>query len=90
MAHGVEIVAFVSSVGEVDMRPIEPFSPTSMDKDKWINGQKEWWNLLSKVTREVVDSNEVRCPSPEWAEKMKNVNIILITLLYLLFLIIQF
>ncbi|KAJ2502337.1 bifunctional chorismate synthase/riboflavin reductase [NAD(P)H] aro2 [Coemansia sp. RSA 1972] len=53
--YGVEIVAFVSSVGTIDM-------PGQM-------GQ-EYMQLLNTITRDVVDQTAVRCPHEETARRM--------------------
>eukprot|EP00842_Homolaphlyctis_polyrhiza_P004674 jgi/Hompol1/5207/HPOL_004231-RA len=71
-AYGIEIVAFVSSIGPVSIEPMIPF--TSVDaKDEWMSKWKSWWSLLKNVQRETVDANEVRCPVPEVADKMREV-----------------
>lgn len=67
LSHGIEIVAFVGSVGEVKMFPDFEYSESAADE--WMDVWKNWWKTLSTVTRDQVDSNEVRCPDQEWAEK---------------------
>ncbi|OMH84408.1 Chorismate synthase [Zancudomyces culisetae] len=54
LAHGIEIVAFVSAVGKVKM----PFL-----KDDGKNEQRDL--LLSEITREKVDVFPTRCPDSE-------------------------
>jgi chorismate synthase len=57
LANGVEIVAFVSGVGEV-----------SMDRDP---RSEKFLDLLSNITRDQVDAaGPIRCPDPEVSEKM--------------------
>ncbi|KAI8909698.1 chorismate synthase [Gorgonomyces haynaldii] len=66
-AFGIEIVAFVSSVGHVDMSPPDdPETPGFMDK--W----KQWWSLLETVDRPQVDKTDVRCPDQGMVEQMRN------------------
>ena len=72
LAHGVEIVAFVSSVGEVNMEPDLAYNKSANEAD-FLEGWHAWWKTLKTVTREQVDSNDVRCPDPEYAEKMTQV-----------------
>ncbi|KAI9471463.1 bifunctional chorismate synthase/riboflavin reductase [NAD(P)H] aro2 [Coemansia sp. RSA 989] len=59
--YGVEIVAFVSSVGTIDM----PHSATHEA------GNSEFQQLLSTITREQVDQNAVRCPDESTAQRMQ-------------------
>ncbi|KAJ2448967.1 bifunctional chorismate synthase/riboflavin reductase [NAD(P)H] aro2, partial [Coemansia sp. RSA 2336] len=59
--YGVEIVAFVSSVGTIDM----PHSATHEA------GNSEFQQLLSTITREQVDQNAVRCPDEPTAQRMQ-------------------
>ncbi|BGP15216.1 hypothetical protein JCM10213_000832 [Rhodosporidiobolus nylandii] len=62
LAYGVEIVAFVSSVGKVHM----PESETDNDLLS-----EDYLKLLSTITREKVDENSVRCPHQETADLME-------------------
>lgn len=61
---GIEIVAFVSSVGQVQLPAFhsdneeEPLSP-------------EYLELLNTITREQVDKEDIRCPDPAVANKMR-------------------
>ncbi|KAJ1911661.1 bifunctional chorismate synthase/riboflavin reductase [NAD(P)H] aro2 [Mycoemilia scoparia] len=70
-AYGVEIVAFVSGVGKIEMesqiRQREAEDTTSSGD---INGK--FYQLIDKITREDVDSDPVRCPDSETAVKMKD------------------
>ncbi|KAI9801255.1 MAG: bifunctional chorismate synthase/riboflavin reductase [NAD(P)H] aro2 [Piccolia ochrophora] len=64
LAHGVQITAFVSSVG-----PIHLFPPTPEYPSASIN--PDFLALLEHIDRETVDSFvPVRCPSAEVADKM--------------------
>jgi len=65
LAYGVEIVAFVSSVGKVHM----PESSTDSDLLS-----EDYLKLLHGLTREDVDQNLVRCPHAETAEAMEEVS----------------
>lgn len=67
ITHGIEVVAFVSSVGAVTMEPVEDY----VDNPDWIGSWKKWWAYLRGITREDVDKNEVRCPDEEMAAKMR-------------------
>ena len=72
-AHGIEIVAFVSAVGNVSMAPLDEF-PEGEGKEKeseWLATWKNWWAYLKGVKRSEVDSNEVRCPDATAAAKMR-------------------
>ncbi|KAK0383258.1 hypothetical protein NLU13_9171 [Sarocladium strictum] len=64
LAHGVEIVAWVSSVGNIHHLPPTPEYPTASHNPKFLE-------LLQGVTRETVDKTTVRCPDPEVAAKME-------------------
>jgi chorismate synthase len=64
--YGVEIVAFVSSVGSVRMPFLDadstnPSSPV----------MKDFYHLLNTIRREDVDADPVRCPDKQVKEKMK-------------------
>ncbi|EJT46001.1 chorismate synthase [Trichosporon asahii var. asahii CBS 8904] len=61
-ALGVDIVAYVSSVGNVSL-------PFAQNDDEVIG--KEYLELLSTVTREQVDKEITRCPHKETSEKME-------------------
>lgn len=64
MAYGVEIVAFVSSVGKIHI-------PDSAGDDDLLS--EEYLELMHGLTREKVDENTVRCPHQETAELMEEV-----------------
>ncbi|MCJ1389399.1 bifunctional chorismate synthase/riboflavin reductase [NAD(P)H] aro2 [Xylographa bjoerkii] len=64
LAHGVEIVSFVSSVGGEHLFPATPTHPTASTNPVYLE-------LLSKITREDVDSFlPVRCPNAEASKRM--------------------
>jgi len=63
-AHGVEIVAFVGSVGPVAL-------PFTQEEDEVLG--KEYLDLVASVTREQVDKEITRCPHPETSKKMEEV-----------------
>jgi len=75
-AHGIEIVAFVSSVGKVRL-PSSIASPSKgvdEDDDEIEDAlSPEFRNLLATVTREEVDKFPTRCPHPETSERMTKV-----------------
>ncbi|PBK77561.1 chorismate synthase [Armillaria solidipes] len=72
LAYGIEVVAFVSSVGKIHL-PSTVVSPSSSDADN-DDAQdaisEDFRQLLAAVTREQVDSHPIRCPHPETAERM--------------------
>jgi chorismate synthase len=64
LAHGVEIVAFVSSVGSIHMFPRTPTHPTPSSNPAFLK-------LLETIDRETVDSFvPVRCPDAGASAKM--------------------
>eukprot|EP00835_Amoeboradix_gromovi_P004682 NODE_380_length_9674_cov_0.149452.p3 type:complete len:413 gc:universal NODE_380_length_9674_cov_0.149452:497-1735(+) len=77
IAHGIEIVAFVSSVGSIEIPtglnididhshvPSGIQSSTVENKDS-----KNYYNLLNNITREEVDASITRCPHKETSDKM--------------------
>ncbi|KAK0198116.1 chorismate synthase [Armillaria mellea] len=73
LAYGIEVVAFVSSVGKVHL-PSTVVSPSPSDVDDDDDAQdaisEDFRQLLATVTREQVDSHPIRCPHPETAERM--------------------
>lgn len=69
LAFDIDIVAFVASVGHVTMCPTEDYQ--SENSSNFVDIWKQWWQFLKTVTRKQVDSNEVRCPLPEFATKMR-------------------
>lgn len=77
--YGIEIVAFVSSVGKVHLPvSVAPPSLVPTDGDE-ENGDvqdvlsPEFTTLLSTITRQEVDQNPTRCPHAETAERMTKV-----------------
>ncbi|KAF9506999.1 hypothetical protein BS47DRAFT_1304587 [Hydnum rufescens UP504] len=74
-AYGIEIVAFVSSVGKIHVPSSPPStSPqTSGPADDADEAEdvlsQEFRDLLHTITREQVDQHTTRCPHPETAEK---------------------
>ncbi|KAF9015386.1 chorismate synthase [Cyathus striatus] len=75
-AYGIEIVAFVSSVGKVHL-PASVAPPSLGPHDDDDNNDDiqdaltpEFQQLLKTITREEVDKHPTRCPHPETAEKM--------------------
>ena len=74
--YGVEIVAFVSSVGKVNIpASVGGRAPSYDEDDDEIEEAltPEFRQLLSTVSREMVDSHPTRCPHPETAERMVKV-----------------
>lgn len=65
---GIEIVAFVSSVGHVGL------STYDADDDE-TPLRNDYLELLNNVTRDQVDRENVRCPDATTAEKMRAVRI---------------
>uniref|UniRef100_A0A8H7Y5G4 Chorismate synthase n=1 Tax=Psilocybe cubensis TaxID=181762 RepID=A0A8H7Y5G4_PSICU len=72
LAYGIEIVAFVSSVGKVHLPSTISSASTSSEEDDTAQDalSKDFVNLLSTITREEVDKYLTRCPHPETSEKM--------------------
>ncbi|KAK4056599.1 bifunctional chorismate synthase/riboflavin reductase [NAD(P)H] aro2 [Microbotryomycetes sp. JL221] len=62
LAYGVEIVSFVSSVGNIHM-------PTARSDDDVDD--EEYLKFLRDLTREKVDGNTIRCPHEETAQAME-------------------
>lgn len=76
LAHGIEIVAFVSSVGKVKLpSTVSPPSQVSSDDDDTIEDalSPEFVQLLKTVSRTQVDAHLTRCPHLETAERMTKV-----------------
>jgi chorismate synthase len=72
-AYGIEVVAFVSSVGKISLPSSfhSSVSPLDEDNDEVEDAlSEEFRHLLSTVTREEVDKDFTRCPHPETAERM--------------------
>ncbi|OSD05674.1 chorismate synthase [Trametes coccinea BRFM310] len=73
MAYGIEIVAFVSSVGKVSLPSVaSPPSQVPDDEDDVVEDalSPEFVELLRTVTREKVDAQPTRCPHAETSERM--------------------
>ncbi|KAL1940683.1 hypothetical protein VTO73DRAFT_8118, partial [Trametes versicolor] len=73
LAYGIEIVAFVSSVGKVQLpSSVSPPSQVSADDDDTVEDalSPEFVELLKTVTRETVDAQPTRCPHAETSERM--------------------
>ena len=65
LAHGVEIVAFVSSVGSEHLFPPTPTPPAAAPNPVLLK-------LIDKITRNDVDAHlPVRCPNEEASARMK-------------------
>lgn len=74
LAHGIEIVGFVSSVGKIQIPTSSTIASTSEDDDQIDDAlNPEYINLLKTITREEVDKDITRCPHAETQEKMKAV-----------------
>ncbi|TFK40939.1 chorismate synthase [Crucibulum laeve] len=76
LVYGIEIVAFVSSVGKVHL-PSSHAPPSLVPSDDNEDNDDvhdalspEFRTLLSTITREEVDKYMTRCPHPETSEKM--------------------
>ena len=66
LAHGVEIVAFVSSVGDEELFPGTPDYPSASANPAYLS-------LLNTITREIVDEYiPVRCPDKAASKRMEN------------------
>lgn len=79
IAYGIEIVAFVSSVGKVHLPSslappsLTPQNPDEEDDVAHDALSKDFMHLLSTITREEVDKLPTRCPHPETSERMTQV-----------------
>lgn len=80
LAYGIEIVAFVSSVGKVHLPAnVAPPSLIPLNHDEDADAaedalSKDFVALLANITRDEVDKHPTRCPHPETAERMTKVN----------------
>lgn len=73
-AYGIEIVAFVSSVGKVRLPSSESSSTRDDDEDDVEDAlSPEFRKLLTTVTREEVDRYTTRCPHAATSERMTKV-----------------
>ncbi|KAJ3053273.1 hypothetical protein HK097_004665 [Rhizophlyctis rosea] len=70
LTHGIEVVAFVSSIGNVAMEPMSVWESQEQEAE-WLGRWKKWWQYLKTVQRKEVDASDVRCPDPEIAQKMR-------------------
>ncbi|KAI0075938.1 chorismate synthase [Panus rudis PR-1116 ss-1] len=73
LVYGIEIVAFVSSVGKVTLPAYTgPPSQVPSDEDDAVEDvlSEEFVRLLKTVTREEVDKYPTRCPHEETNERM--------------------
>lgn len=81
-AYGVEIIAFVSSVGKVHLpASIAPSSLAATNTDEEDDTAHdaltpEFVELLATITREEVDKHPTRCPHLITAERMTQVLIL--------------
>lgn len=79
MAYGIEIVAFVSSVGKVHLpSTLAPPSLTPINDDENDDNvedalSKDFIHLLSSITRDDVDKYLTRCPHKETSDRMTQV-----------------
>jgi len=79
-AYGIEIVAFVSSVGKIHLPDsLAPPSLTTLEggeEDDEVEDalSPEFRKLLTTITREEVDKYTTRCPHQETSEKMTQVS----------------
>lgn len=80
-AHGIEIVAFVSSVGKIHLPSTVSSTIAATDADENSDEIEdaltpEFRALLATVTREHVDKFPTRCPDAETSERMIKVCIV--------------
>ena len=79
LAYGIEIVAFVSSVGKVHLPAgVAPPSLTHLNDDENDDVaedalSKDFVELLTNITRDQVDKHPTKCPHLETAERMTKV-----------------
>lgn len=67
LVYGIEVVAWVSSVGNTHMFPPTPAHPSPSTNPQFLS-------LLERITRDEVDAHApVRCPDAEAAKKMEEV-----------------
>jgi chorismate synthase len=77
--YGIEIVAFVSSVGKIHLpAALAPPSLTPINSDEDDDDVEDaispdFRKLLATITREEVDKHATRCPHHETAERMTKV-----------------
>ena len=78
MAYGIEIVAFVSSVGKIKLPAFaSPAPQVASNDDDTVEDvlSPEFVHLLKTITREEVDKQPTRCPHAETAELMTKVRL---------------
>ena len=79
LSYGVEIVAFVSSVGKIHLptsvakTSLIPKNPDEDDDAAEDALSPEFISLLGTISRQDVDKHPTRCPHPETAERMTRV-----------------
>lgn len=80
LAYGIEIVAFVSSVGKIHLPAnVAPPSLTPLNNDESDVAEdalsEDFVALLANITREQVDKHPTKCPHSETAERMTEVRL---------------
>lgn len=80
LAYGIEIVAFVSSVGKIHIPTFSSSTSSSAnpeDEDDTVEDalSAEYVNTLKTITREQVDAHPTRCPHLATADKMTQVRL---------------
>ncbi|KAG5646873.1 hypothetical protein DXG03_001949 [Asterophora parasitica] len=71
LAYGIEIVAFVSSVGKIHLPSTVSSASSNEDDDEAQDAlSEEFRHLIKTITREEVDKFPTRCPHPETSERM--------------------
>src|ERR1700733_14361931 len=70
LAHNIEIVAFVSSVGKIHMPTSSSSNGVSNVDDDESPITPEHLKLLQTISREQIDGDLTRCPDAETAKKM--------------------
>lgn len=71
--YGIEIVAFVTSVGKIHLPSAKQSTSSTSEEDEDSSDDPlspEFVNLLSTITREEVDKYTTRCPHSETSERM--------------------
>jgi chorismate synthase len=78
--YGIEIVAFVSSVGKIHL-PSTIAPPSLVPSDDGEENDEvqdalseDFRKLIATITREEVDKYTTRCPHPETSERMTEVH----------------
>ena len=79
LTYGIEIVAFVTSVGKVHLpSTVAPPSLVPSDNDEDNDDvhyalSEDFRSLIATITRAEVDKYTTRCPHPETSERMTEV-----------------